>query len=137
MLVSIQILNHAAESNIDLDEQISMIGDLDVSKEALKYSYFYTQDQGKCVHNTRSCPGLKNARHVRQIDFWQPGLFDSGSISPRLRKCHWCQVLLLRPRERMLKFMAKTLQDIHALPLISQPTTQEPFRTLSALTVEI
>ena len=123
MLVSIQILNHAAESNIDLDEQVSMIEDLDVSKEALKYSYFYTQDQGECVHNTRSCPGLKNARHVRQIDLWQPGLFDSGFRSPRLRKCHWCQGLLLRPRERMLKFMAKTLQDIHALPP-HQPTNE-------------
>lgn len=118
MLVSIQILNHAAESNIDLDEQVSIIGDLDVSKEALKYSYFYTPDQGECWHAGIGCEGLRNARSIREIDLWKTGRFNFGS---KLRKCHWCQCSPPQSREPLLKFMAKTLQDNHALPP-HQPT---------------
>ena len=117
-LITIQILNHAAETNIDLDEQVSMIGDLDVSKEALKYSYLYTPGQGECWHAGIGCEGLKNANDIRKVDVWKTGRFNFGF---NLRKCHWCQCSPPRSREPLLKFMAKTLQDNHALPP-HQPT---------------
>lgn len=117
-LISIQILNHATETNIDLDEQVSMLGDLDVSKEALKYSYLYTPGQGECWHAGIGCEGLKNANDIRKVDVWKTGRFNFGF---NLRKCHWCQCSPPRSREPLLKFMAKTLQDNHALPP-HQPT---------------
>lgn len=116
LLVSIQILSHATNNNIALDELVARFQDLDVSKEALKYIYYYTPAQGECWHSSASCEGLKNARNIFKINLWETGL--GGS---RRRSCHWCQYLPPQSREPLLKFMAKTLQDSQILPP-HQPT---------------